>query len=75
MKWHACRLAAFEIMKICAEMGGTISGEHGIGVEKLKGMPLIFSKADLAAMRNVKKAFDPEDVYNPGKLLPEEKAA
>ncbi len=67
--------AAFEIMKICVDMGGTISGEHGIGVEKLKGMPLIFSPADLAAMRNVKKAFDPENVYNPGKLIPAEKAA
>ncbi|MCX5821167.1 MAG: FAD-binding oxidoreductase, partial [Deltaproteobacteria bacterium] len=67
--------AAFEIMKMCADMGGTISGEHGIGVEKLKGMPLIFSEKDIAAMWNVKKAFDPEGVYNPGKLLPAEKAA
>jgi glycolate oxidase len=67
--------AAFEIMKMCADMGGTISGEHGIGVEKLKGMSLIFSEKDIAAMWNVKKAFDPEGVYNPGKLLPAEKAA
>jgi glycolate oxidase len=67
--------AAFEIMELCAKMGGTISGEHGIGVEKLKGMPLIFSEKDIAAMRNVKLAFDPEYVYNPGKLLPAEKAA
>ncbi len=67
--------AAFEIMEICAKMGGTISGEHGIGVEKLKGMPFIFSPQDLAAMRNVKLAFDPDGVYNPGKLLPAEKAA
>lgn len=67
--------AALEIMEICAKMGGTISGEHGIGVEKLKGMPFIFSPQDLAAMRNVKLAFDPDDVYNPGKLLPAEKAA
>jgi FAD/FMN-containing dehydrogenase len=67
--------AAFEIMELCAKMGGTISGEHGIGVEKLKGMSLIFSGKDVDAMRNVKKAFDPESVYNPGKLLPAEKAA
>ena len=67
--------AAFEIMEICALMGGTISGEHGIGVEKLKGMALIFSDQDVAAMWNVKKAFDPDGVYNPGKLLPAQKAA
>jgi glycolate oxidase len=67
--------AAFEIMEICAQLGGTISGEHGIGVEKLKGMSLIFSEKDIAAMRNVKLAFDPDDVYNPGKLIPAVKAA
>ena len=62
--------AASEILKICADAGGTISGEHGIGVEKIKSMPLIFSEADLEAMRKVKKAFDPEDILNPGKILP-----
>jgi glycolate oxidase len=63
--------AASEIMDACVEMGGTISGEHGIGVEKLEGMPLIFSERDLAAMNRVKKAFDPVDRYNPGKALPD----
>jgi glycolate oxidase len=63
--------AANEIMDVCVEMGGTISGEHGIGVEKLEGMPLIFSERDLAAMNRVKKAFDPADRYNPGKALPD----
>jgi glycolate oxidase len=67
--------AAFEIMQLCADMGGTISGEHGIGVEKLEAMPFIFNPRDIAAMRNVKLAFDPEDIYNPGKLIPVEKAA
>jgi FAD/FMN-containing dehydrogenase len=62
--------AASEILKICADAGGTISGEHGIGMEKIKSMPLIFSEADLEAMRKVKKAFDPEDILNPGKILP-----
>jgi glycolate oxidase len=65
------QLAAVEIMKACADMGGTISGEHGIGVEKLEGMSFIFSDRDIAAMRKVKVAFDPVDRYNPGKLLPE----
>jgi glycolate oxidase len=70
------RAAATEIMKLCADMGGTISGEHGIGAEKLQGMPLVCSLYDLAAMAKVKEAFDPANIYNPGKVLPkQEKAA
>ena len=65
------RLAGSEILKLCAKAGGTISGEHGIGTEKMKEMFLVFTPRDVEAMRKVKKAFDPEDVYNPGKLLPE----
>ena len=65
-----------EIMKLCVDMGGTISGEHGIGVEKIQGMSFIFSARDIAAMKKVKAAFDPENLFNPGKVLPEtEKAA
>ena len=68
--------AATEIMQVCAEMGGTISGEHGIGLEKMHGMPMVFSEKDMAAMRQVKEAFDPLNLLNPGKVLPEaEKAA
>jgi FAD/FMN-containing dehydrogenase len=68
--------AATEIMEVCAEMGGTISGEHGIGREKMHGMKLIFSDRDIAAMKKVKAAFDPLNLFNPGKVLPEtEKAA
>jgi len=62
---------ASEILKICADAGGTISGEHGIGVEKLKEMSFIFSESDLEAMRQVKRAFDPDGILNPGKLIPE----
>jgi len=62
--------AAFEIMKLCADKGGTISGEHGIWVEKIAGMPFIFTKEDLEAMGKVKRAFDPEGLLNPGKVLP-----
>lgn len=68
-------LAATEIMKVCAEMGGTISGEHGIGVEKLHGMSMIFSPEDIAAMRKVKAAFDRLNLLNPGKVLPEAEEA
>jgi glycolate oxidase len=64
-------IAAAEIMKTCVDMGGTISGEHGICVEKMQGMFLIFSAEDLAAMRKVKAAFDPLNLLNPGKVLPE----
>ncbi len=64
------RKATSEILRICAEAGGTISGEHGIGIEKLQEMPLIFSEADLEVMRRVKRAFDPEGIFNPGKVVP-----
>ena len=62
--------AGSEILKICADAGGTISGEHGIGVEKLKEMSLIFNEGDLNLLRQVKMAFDPEDIMNPGKVVP-----
>lgn len=62
--------AASEILKICVDAGGTISGEHGIGIEKLNKMSLIFSEKDLEAMRQVKRAFDPDDLFNPGKVIP-----
>jgi len=63
-------LAGSEILKLCADAGGTISGEHGIGTEKMKEMLFVFSPQDIETMRKVKTAFDPEEVYNPGKVLP-----
>jgi glycolate oxidase len=62
--------AATEILKICVDAGGTISGEHGIGTEKLKEMSFIFSESDFSFMRQLKKAFDPYDLCNPGKVIP-----
>src|SRR5207302_6953976 len=59
--------AGAEIMKVCAEVGGSISGEHGIGVEKADFMPFIFSVADLALMHRLKNAFNPSGLCNPGK--------
>jgi len=67
-------LAGSEILKLCAEAGGTISGEHGIGTEKKKEMLFVFGPKDIAAMQKVKMAFDPEEVFNPGKVLPENEA-
>src|SRR6266403_1698075 len=51
--------AGAEILKVCAEVGGAISGEHGIGLEKMDYMPLIFTEADLHAMRELRQAFNP----------------
>lgn len=70
--------ASYEILQACVEAGGTISGEHGIGVEKLDAMRFLFGWKDLNAMWKVKRSFDPENLCNPGKVLPEieaEKAA
>jgi glycolate dehydrogenase FAD-linked subunit len=66
--------AGAEIMKVCAEIGGSISGEHGIGLEKADFMPLIFSAADLALMQRLKDAFNPRGLCNPGKVFPTRKS-
>ncbi|MHC4179948.1 MAG: FAD-binding oxidoreductase, partial [Planctomycetota bacterium] len=62
--------AGEEIMQACVELGGTISGEHGIGAEKLEAMRLICSPHDLGLQRSLRGAFDPDDLLNPGKILP-----
>jgi glycolate oxidase len=64
--------ASMGVLRICASLGGTVSGEHGIGVEKLEAMHLVFGANDLRVQRMVKQAFDPEGLCNPGKLLPAE---
>ncbi|MGH9453954.1 MAG: FAD-linked oxidase C-terminal domain-containing protein, partial [Terriglobia bacterium] len=62
--------AASEIMKKCAEMGGSITGEHGVGIEKSELMPLIFSPEDIEMMKEIKSIFNPADSFNPGKVFP-----
>ncbi|NIW35239.1 MAG: FAD-binding protein [Gemmatimonadetes bacterium] len=64
--------ASREIMEACVEAGGTITGEHGVGVDKRKYMRLVYSEEDLQAMRWVKDVFDPDGLCNPGKLLPDD---
>ncbi|MBZ5500067.1 MAG: FAD-binding protein [Acidobacteriia bacterium] len=59
-----------EMLRICVDAGGTLSGEHGIGSEKNEYMDMLFSAADLEAMRRVRLAFDPDELCNPGKILP-----
>jgi glycolate oxidase len=62
--------AGQEIMKACVEAGGTLSGEHGIGLEKNNFMPWIFSDDDMTMMDRLRLAFDPDRRFNPGKILP-----
>ncbi len=62
--------AGAEIMRLCLSVGGSITGEHGIGMEKIDFVPLMYSPDDLEAMRRVRVAFDPSLRCNPGKLLP-----
>jgi len=68
---HKVKKAGWEIMEACVALGGTISGEHGIGVEKMEAMRLIYTENDLVIQRVLKKAFDPENLLNPGKVIPE----
>lgn len=63
-------LAGEEILRACVESGGTLSGEHGIGIEKNEQMGWIFGAEDLEAMRRVRDAFDPVGLANPGKVFP-----
>src|SRR5438876_1996199 len=64
------RKAGHEILAICAEVGGTITGEHGVGIEKQEEMALIFSEVDLRVMQQVREAWNPHQLFNPGKLFP-----
>jgi glycolate oxidase len=62
--------AGYDILTSCIEAGGTITGEHGVGLEKQAFMPLIFSEADLEVMSRVRSAVDPTGHLNPDKVLP-----
>jgi glycolate oxidase len=64
------KLAGEEILAICASVGGSLSGEHGIGMEKNNVMGLIFSDADMQLMKTIRGAFDPFGLCNPGKIFP-----
>jgi glycolate dehydrogenase FAD-linked subunit len=64
------RKAGREILSVCAEVGGSITGEHGVGVEKQEEMAFIFSDVDLRTMKQVREAWNPRELFNPGKLFP-----
>ena len=67
---HRCEQFGAEIMETSVAMGGTITGEHGVGVEKLNSMCVQFSAEENAQMFGLKAAFDPQGMLNPGKLIP-----
>jgi glycolate oxidase len=60
-----------EILKLCVEVGGVLTGEHGVGVEKRDLMPVMFNEDDLNQQQRVKCAFDPSQILNPGKVFPQ----
>ena len=67
---HRCELFGAEILETSVAMGGTVTGEHGVGVEKLSSMCVQFSDAEREQMFALKRAFDPLQLLNPGKVIP-----
>ena len=67
---HRCELFGADILETSVAMGGTVTGEHGVGVEKLNSMCVQFSAAENEQMLGVKRAFDPLSLLNPGKVIP-----
>jgi glycolate oxidase len=67
---HKAQTAGFDILEYCIAAGGSITGEHGIGMEKLHLMDKQFSPESLDMMRKIRDLFDPARLFNPGKLLP-----
>jgi glycolate oxidase len=61
---------AGKILEACIDAGGSITGEHGVGIDKACSMPLMFSEADVATMERLRSAFDPHGLANPGKVFP-----
>jgi glycolate oxidase len=62
--------AGHEILRACVDLGGSITGEHGVGVEKIGELPLLFSPQDLLVMQQLRAVFDPQRRANPGKIFP-----
>ncbi len=67
---HRCELFGADILETSVAMGGTVTGEHGVGVEKLNSMCVQFTAAENEQMFAVKRAFDPQGLLNPGKVIP-----
>ncbi|HEX2303508.1 MAG TPA: FAD-linked oxidase C-terminal domain-containing protein [Gaiella sp.] len=69
-QYERAKTLADEILAACVEAGGSLTGEHGIGVDKACAMPSMFSERDLEAFERVRRAFDPDGLANPGKVIP-----
>ncbi|MBL6752351.1 MAG: FAD-binding protein [Nevskia sp.] len=69
-EWERADRFGADILELCVQFGGTITGEHGVGVEKLNSMCVQFSPGERAAFFGVKRAFDPAGLLNPGKAIP-----
>ena len=67
---HRCELFGADILETSVYMGGTVSGEHGVGIEKLSAMCVQFAPAEREQMLALKRAFDPKALLNPGKVIP-----
>jgi glycolate oxidase subunit GlcD len=67
---HRVEAASAEMMRVCVEAGGTITGEHGVGSDKRDYMSMVFSEAEMQLMCDIRRAFDPLGLANPGKILP-----
>ncbi len=67
---HRCELFGADILETSVRLGGTITGEHGVGIEKLNSMCVQFSPAEREQMLAIKRAFDPSGSLNPGKVIP-----
>jgi glycolate oxidase len=62
--------AGEEILRVCVDVGGSLSGEHGIGFEKINAMRWLFDEASLGLMNDVRTVFNPDNLCNPGKVVP-----
>jgi glycolate oxidase len=70
-KWNNdLPIAIKEIFELCVKLGGTLSGEHGIGLVQKNYMSIAFTNIELDLMRSIKRVFDPKGILNPGKVLP-----
>jgi glycolate oxidase len=66
---------AGQILRLCLEMGGSITGEHGVGVEKRDFLPEMFNADEIDCLQRIRAAFDPDQLSNPGKMFPGDAAA
>ncbi|CAM2149351.1 glycolate dehydrogenase, putative FAD-linked subunit [Pararobbsia alpina] len=69
-EWHRAEAFGADILEACVELGGTITGEHGVGIEKINSMCVQFSSEEREAFFGVKRAFDPDSLLNPDKAIP-----